>query len=139
MYTQKLGALFNKGTAQSVTTAGPTDIALFIAGEQVSVGRVAFSVKTAPTVTAPVISVYKRAVVDSTAGQVLLTTITVPIATAAGTLVYKDMLAAKIPAGYGLAFVCTTAATAGDGYCLPLRMEDSPEVPLNSTNLLVSV
>lgn len=138
MYLNKVSGLIPTGSAQSCTTAAPTDIAVFLAPNQVIIKRVGFVIKTAMTVTAAVISVYKRPKASTNTNQVLITTLTIPVAQAIGSYVYKDITGYAIPAGYELAFVCTTAATAGDGWCLASEVEDAPEVALNLSTMVAS-
>lgn len=133
MYTNKLSGLLPTGTVQSLTTAGPTDIYVLLAHNKVTLKQIAFKIKTAMTVTPAVISVYSRPGPSANGTQTLLGTLTIPLAATAaiGAVVYKNITPVSIPQGYELAFVCTTAATAGDGWCMAAEVEDCPQTEAN--------
>jgi hypothetical protein len=126
-----LGAI---GAVESLTSAA--NIAKFLCPEQMDVLQVSFKVTTAPTVTAAVISVYNRTSPGVTSGQVLLTTITIPVATAIGTLVYKP-IEASCQEGSTVEFDVTTTATAGAGYGY-CKVGFSSENPTNLASSLLS-
>lgn len=123
-------------SAQSL--ASVADIMIYNIGEQITVSRIMLQVSTAPTVTAPVVSVYARPTYGSSSGQILIGTLTIPVATVAGTIVYKNVESVKIPQGYQLAFSVTTAASAGAGYS-QFKAFMSSEDPKNVSAMLASV
>jgi hypothetical protein len=115
-------------TPLSLTAAAQIEEHVFFQGANIR--QFNFYVTTAPTVTAPVIVLYKRTAVGITSGQVALATITIPVGTPAGSIVYKLLDSSDVLPGQALASVVTTAATAGAG--LPgYDMYHDPEVPMN--------
>lgn len=62
---------------------------------------------------APVVTFYARPTFGSTSGQITLGTITVPSASVAGAIIYKNIESVKIPAGYTIVANLSTAGTDG--------------------------
>lgn len=133
-YSNRGYLLGTLGSAQSLTSAA--NIAKFLCPEKMDVLQIGFVVTTAITVTATVISVYSRTSPGVTAGQVLLGTLTIPISTAIGTVVYKSLEAA-CSEGSTVEFDVTTTSTAGAGYAY-CKAGFSSENPTNVTNMLAS-
>lgn len=104
----------NSATPLSLTSTG--DIQSIAVMEGMQVRRLMFYVTTAITVTATVINFYKRVKVGDTSGQVSIGTLTIPVGTAAGSVVYKDIDSAAFVQGTALAANVTTASTAGAGF-----------------------
>lgn len=146
MYAQKKGGFQTIGT---VTVADLTSAAVnhrFIAsGIKLIVRRVAIVIQTATVSSGGiVITPRKRPTPGSASGQSSGSTITVPTATPAGTVIYKDLATPlTFQPGEELAFEVTTAAAggsaAGAGWCFPEEVEESPEQALNLTNHTASV
>lgn len=110
----------------------------------IQVRRISFGVTTAVTAgtTAPTVTVYRRPTAGSSSGQVLLGTLTIPNAQAAGTVVYKELESVRVKAGEGLAFRVNVQAVdggtaAGVGFPGAL-VELDPEVPANQSNMTAS-
>lgn len=101
------------GSPSSLTSAA--DISSVAIMEPLQVRRLMIYVTTAPTVTAAVVTFYKRTAVGVTAGQVSIGTITIPVATAAGSVMYKNVDSVALVQGQCLAAAVTTTATAGAG------------------------
>jgi hypothetical protein len=118
-------------------TSAPADIAEYVAVGPVEIVRVAASIVTSPTVTATVITVYRRSGPNVTAGQSVIATLTLPVGTAIGSVVYKDINQARIAAGEVLAFNVTTASTAGTAIC-GFIAQDDPEYRLNESKMIAS-
>lgn len=120
----------------SLTSAA--DIAEYVCiGSPVEIVRIAAAIVTSPTVTATVITVYRRSGPNVTAGQVTLGTITLPVATAIGNVVYKDLNQQRLAVGECLAFAVTTTSSAGTAVCGFLAQED-PEYKLNESKMVAS-
>jgi len=108
-----------------------------------AVKRLMFILETAVvgTSTAPAVEFNRRPTIASATGEVLLGTLTMPDATALGTVVYKDIDPVTFEVGDELSFEHTVQAAggtvAGDGYYAVLCIDD-PEVPGNETNMLAS-
>jgi len=101
------------------------------------VSRIQVLVTVAPTVTAPVVTFRKRPTVGSATGQSSLGTITIPVGTAIGTVVYKDISPSQFQPGDELLPDVTTAATVGSG--IPSFVaHERPEYKANQTHLLAS-
>ncbi len=115
MYSEGLFHLANvaSGSPSSLTSAA--DISSIAIMEGMQVRRLMIYVTLAPTVTAAVVTFYKRSAVGVTSGQVAIGTITVPVGTAAGSVVYKNLDSVAFPQGSCLAAAVTTTATAGTG------------------------
>lgn len=94
-------------------------------------------VYTAPTVTAAVLTYTYQPTPGSSSGAVVLGTVTIPIATAIGKVVYKDIKPVSVPEGGELIVAVSTTATAGAGQGYYVFGED-PESNQNSPNLIVS-
>ena len=100
------------------------------------------SVLVAADTTAPVVEANRRPTLGSSSGEVLIDQITIPDATAAGTVMYVDVDPVTFEVGDGLAFEHVTQAAdagtaAGDGYYGAL-FEDDPEVVGNESNMTES-
>lgn len=93
------------------------------------------------TSTAPVVEFNRRPTVGSSSGEVLLGTLTIPDATAIGTVIYKDIEPVVFNPGEELSFEHVTQAAggsiAGDGY-YAVECEDYPEQPGNETKMTAS-
>lgn len=132
------------GAAGPVSLTSVADIQYFPMLQNQVLQRAAVMVSTAVVSTgAVVINVIARPIHGSTVGQVVLGTLSVPAATAAGVTVYKDFSDALtvIQGGYELVYAVLTAAAGGGaaGAVLPMALLDGdPEVPLNQASLLAS-
>lgn len=101
------------------------------------VARLQVLVVVAPTVTAPVITFRKRPTVASSVGQSSLGTITIPVGTAIGTVVYKDISPVNMQPGDEIAPDVTTAATAGTG--IPaFVLNERTDTAANQSHMLAS-
>jgi hypothetical protein len=92
--------------------------------------------------TAPVVTVYSRPTTASSAGQVTIGTLTIPNATAAGKVVYKELNSVRVNAGNDLCLAVTTqgggsGTAAGTGF-IGLMYEMAPEVPADQPNMIAS-
>ena len=119
----------------SLTAAA--DIAEYVALGPVELVRLAASIVVAPTVTATVITVYRRSGPNVTAGQATIATLTLPVGTAIGSVVYKDINQFRLAAGEALAFAVTTTSTAGSAVC-GFIAQDDPEYRLNESKMIAS-
>lgn len=108
------------------------------------VSRVMFvvTVLTATDTTAPAVEFNRRPTIASATGEVLMGTLTIPDASAVGTVIYKDIEPVEFAPGEELSFEHTVAGTdgssaAGSGF-YSFEIEDSPEEPLNQTKMTAS-
>jgi hypothetical protein len=102
-------------TATGVSLASAADVGWIpVVPERLDIAEVGVLVTTAPTVTAPVLTLFRRPTPGSGTGEVSLGTITLPVATAIGKRVKKGFNARLNP-GDQLRIAVTTAATAGAG------------------------
>ena len=108
-----------------------------------AVKRLMFVLETAVvgTSTAPAVEFNRRPTIASASDEVLLGTLTIPNATALGTVVYKDISPVVFEVGDELSFESTVQAAggsvAGDGYYAALCIDD-PESAGNESNMLAS-
>jgi len=84
----------------------------------------------------------RRPTIASSAAEVLMGTLTIPDTSAVGTVVYKDIDPVEFAPGEELSFEHSVAGTdgssaAGAGF-YSFEIEDSPEEPLNQTNMVAS-
>jgi len=94
-------------------------------------------VYTAPTVTATVLTYTYQPTPGSSTGAVVLGTITIPVATAIGKVVYKDIKPVSLPEGGEIIVAVSTTSTAGAGQAYIIFGED-PECNSASPNLIAS-
>lgn len=101
-------------TARSLV-ASASDYASWYIGEEVILTRIMFLVTTTTLtgLVAPVVTFYARPTFGSSSGQISLGTLTIPTATAAGTILYKNIESVKLPQGYTLTVAGTTQGTDG--------------------------
>ncbi len=108
------------------------------------VNRLLFSVTTTATagLVAGAVTYYRRPTAGSNSGQVLLGTVTVANATAAGKVVYKDIESVRLNVGEGLAFrvnvQCTDNGTAAGAGFAGVEAVENAEVPANMTQMVAS-
>lgn len=102
------------------------------------VSRIQVLVVVAPTVTAPVVTFRKRPTVASSVGQSSLGTITIPVGTAIGTVVYKNISPVQFQPGDELLPDVTTGCTVGSGIASFVAHERN-DSPANQSHLLASV
>ena len=108
------------------------------------VSRLMFVITTlvASDATLGVVEFNRRITIGSATNEVLLGNLSIPDASAVGTVVYKDIDPVEFAPGEAIAFEHTVAATdgssaAGAGY-YAFEIEDSPEEPLNQTRMVAS-
>ena len=108
------------------------------------VKRLLFVLETlvAADTTAPVVEYNRRPTIASATGEVQLGQITIPDATAAGQVMYKDIEPVTFEVGDELSFELVTQAAdagtaAGDGY-YAVEVDESPEEPANESNMVAS-
>ena len=150
MYSEETLSLAIAPSSNAYLTAlslvgGTGDYAKWYVGDQVIVERLMLMVTTT-TLTgtaAPVVTFYARPTFGSTSGQITLGTLTIPTATAAGSIVYKNIESVKLPMGYTLVANLTTAGTdggsaAGAGLVM-FKMFQATEEPKNISLMIASV
>lgn len=77
--------------------------------------RVSVVISTQMTVTPPVLTIKHRPTAGSATGETTAATITTPVASVVGKVIYVENLNRKVSPGEHIAFDVTTAATAGAG------------------------
>lgn len=137
-YAEGIFHLSNVSSAAPSSLTAVADISSVAIMEGMQIRRLMFYVTTAPTVTAPVITFYKRTAVGVTAGQVAIGTITVPVGTPAGTMLYKGLDSVHLDPSQCLAAAVTVAASAGAGL-VGLGAYQDAEDPQNISTCLLSV
>lgn len=114
-YSEGIFHLANVASGSPSLLTSAADISSIAIMEAIQVRRLMLYVTTAPTVTASVVTFYKRSAVGVTGGQVAIGTLTIPVGTAAGSVVYKNIDSVNFSQGSCLAAVVSTASTAGAG------------------------
>jgi hypothetical protein len=138
MYSELIGNMALPVSGSTESLASTAVIKRYAVGIGMNIRQVAFLVTTAPTTTAPVIVLKKYPVAGSSAGAVSLATLTLPVGTAAGSVVYKKLDSITLEAGQELVMEVTTAAAAGAGYSL-IEAYHAPEDVQNLSNCIASV
>jgi hypothetical protein len=113
------------------------DKAVFTILHPMTVMRIAALVTLAPTVTAGVVSLDRRVLAGSDTGRVELGQMTIPVGTAAGKVVYKDIDPVDLDMGDQLVFELLTASTAGAAI-LTAVMIPRAETPANQADAVKS-
>lgn len=143
MYTIKKRAVFNYVAANSDSlTAAAVHTTFKSVCSQMDVTALFALVTTAVVSTGAVaVSFWRRPVFGSTAGQVLLGTLSIPAGTAAGKVLYKEISPTQVNPGEQISYEVTTAAAGGGaaGAALfDLELSDSPEAHGNQLNMIAS-
>ena len=144
-YTQPFmaGALIPKSTA--VFTAEDLSAAVAVYGgflitKQCKIKRIGFYVTTVISATTnPAVEFNRRPTYNSSSGEILLGTLTIPTTTAVGTVVYKDIDPVVLFPGDELSLEHTVQASATGAGFYVFEVCDDPEVPANQTKMLASV
>lgn len=137
----------NKFVGEAPSVVGPVvatstgDIVYWASATSKQVKRLMFAVTTLFSTSTPaIINFYARPTHGSTTGQVLLGFLTIPTAAAVGKCYYKDIEPAqRVPAGWELVVNVGTAATSAGAGIPNFEADESPEVPLNQSNLVASL
>ena len=144
MYSEKRYAVRSvlTATAEDLTSVA-TMLSSFVFGSQMQVRKLLLIISTAtvsPT-SSCVVTFWRRPTLGSDAGRVSLGTLTIPTATAAGKVYYKDIDDVVFAPGEELLVTVTTACAgagaAGKGYP-DFECYDCPEAPKNQTNVVAS-
>lgn len=124
-------------------TAAPVPLSLATVGDigylpcvvdRMDLVELACLIVTAPTVTAPVITFYRRPTVGTSTGEVVIGTLTAPVGTAIGKRVKKNIRFRVIP-GDEVRIAVTTAATAGAGI-VTLKAYSAGQAALEPNDIL---
>lgn len=107
-----------------------------LVGDRVSVSRLLFLVSTV-TVGEATLTYKRRPTPGSAVDEVTLGTITVPAATAAGKLMYKNIDPVIVNAGESITYEVTSAATSGAGHYM-VKSEYTPQDPRENTDMIES-
>lgn len=135
-----------RGTAPLAIEAIDASVAVhggLVCIKRCRVKKLMFVLETAVvgTSTAPAVEFNRRPTIASASGEILLGTLTIPDATTAGTVIYKDIDPVVFEVGDELSFEHTVQAAggtvAGDGYYAVL-VEDDQETSANETNMVAS-
>lgn len=142
MYTELIGnmALPVSGTAESLGSAAV--IKRYAIGANISIRRFGFAIKTATVSSGNIVVKLKYyPVVGSSASEVVLSTLTIPTAIAAGKVYYANLDSVKLYPGQELVVEVTTASAgggaAGDGYSL-IEGYHNPDDPRNNSSMVLS-
>jgi len=99
-------------TTASVSLTAAADIGLASIGEPMDLAFVDAEIVTAPTVTAAIVTIFRRITTGSDTGVVTVGTMTIPVGTAIGTTVRRTFNS-RFNRGDQLRVAVTTTATAG--------------------------
>lgn len=137
MYDHQKDTFDPKAFAAISLTSAAEVAAMYPGLRKMKVRKVGFTVTTSPTVTAAIISFRQRITPRSATGQMVITTLTIPVAAVIGTTYYKEGLNFDIPPGDELQVEVTQVATAGAGV---LHVESEPvwETSANNVNMIAS-
>jgi len=138
MYLSKLLNVFDSTTPVVLTSNAV--IKKFAAVREFNLRRVAVGITTLTSSSGGiVVTISRYPTMGANTSAVVLGTITIPSATAVGSVYYKDLTTVyKILPGQELVFEVTTAATsAGAGVCM-FDADDSPETAANITSMTAS-
>jgi len=106
---------------------------------QLNVLRLTYLVTTLFNSTgATIVSFYKRITAGSDTGRVLIGTLSIPNATAAGKCLYKDIQGYTCKEGEEIVADVTTAATTAGAGMASIVCEEDPESAVNNSNLVAS-
>jgi len=108
----------------------------YLALQRVSVKRLMFYVSVV-TVGASTVEFNRRPLAGSAAGEVAIGSLIIPAATAAGSILYKDIDPVEFQAGDGLSFEVTAAATSGNGL-YGFAADLMPEYAANEGDMIAS-
>lgn len=141
MYTNKVGVgqLVPGATgagALSVATTGAKGEYVAVGG-QIAVSRLALCVSTLLGAGNAVIEIRKRPVVGDASGETVIATLTIPAATPAGKVLYKDINESVIAPGQSLSLQVTSASAAG-AVILGFDASEDPEYKLNVSSMIAS-
>lgn len=141
------GALIPEGTGMVGAETVSAAIAVhgsYLVMKQCRIKAIMFYITTAiaASTTAPAVRAQRRPTYNSSSGQVVLATLTLPDLTAAGKVVYKACTPQTLYPGETLTFEHTIQAVdgssaAGAGY-YGFEIELDPEVPANQSKMLAS-
>jgi hypothetical protein len=95
-------------------------------------------VTTAPTVTATILAFKYRPTLGSATGEIVIGTLTVPVATPINTLVYKVVDNTKCPSAGEIIASTTQGSTAGAGH-VGVMLAPNWDAPGNNLKMLRSV
>lgn len=137
-----MGAIVPKSTAVFTAedlSASPAVYGGFLVMKQCRIKAIMFYITTTISATTnPAIEVNRRPTYNSSSGEVLLGTITLPTTTAAGKVMYKLLTPTTLYPGDELSLEHTVqASSAGAGF-YGFEIELDPETAPNQTNMVAS-
>lgn len=133
-----LGGLVRDATSlATIASQTPADKATIQVLHPMTVHRIAALVTVAPTVTDAIWALDRRVLTGSDTGRVELGRITIPVGTAVGKVVYKEIGQADLDMGDSLIFELIQASTAGSMVLTAISIPRA-ETPVNQADAVLS-
>jgi hypothetical protein len=138
MYTNEKISLMQIGDgAAKDLSAASVSATSYLVGSQLMINRVMAHVSVV-TNGASVVEVKQRPLQGSAVGEVVIATLNIPDATAAGKIVYKDFDPVNMVPGDELVYEVSSAATSGSAHFLH-EVDNDPEEPSEQADMVESV